>query len=91
MGSFGAILSSVGQWLLKIFLDGLFNKVVTQEDDEAQHKIDASTVQAQTANDSAAVDVEIVKDQSTIKDHYNDKPENPQDPFDNADWNGDKK
>lgn len=87
MGSLGAILTAVGQWLLKIFLGGLFNQVITKEDDEAQHKVDASTVQAQTANDSAKVDVQIVKDQSTVKDHYNDKPENPQDPFDNDDWN----
>ena len=89
MGSWGAILSGIGQWLLKIFLGGLFNKVVTQEDDEAQHKIDASVVQAQTANDSAKVDVQIIKDQSTIKDHYNeDNPVKPDDPFNNADWNG---
>ncbi len=91
MGSLGTILTAVGQWLLKIFLGGLFNKVVTQEDDEAQHKVDAATVQAQTANDSAAVDVQIVKDQSEVKDHYNQDVPNPSDPFNNADWNGTEK
>lgn len=87
MGAFGAILSGIGNWLLKIFLGGLFNQVVTKEDDEAQHKEDASVIQAQTTNDSAKVDVQIVKDDSVVKDHYDTKPENPQDPFDNADWN----
>lgn len=89
MAALLAILSSIGQWAAKIFLGGLFNKVMTQEDDEAQHKIDASVVQAQTANNSADVDVQIVKDQGTVKDHYNlpDVP-NPADPFNNGDWNG---
>ncbi len=87
----GTLLTTIGQWLLKIFLGGLYGKVLTQAEDEGQHKIDASVVQAQTANDSADVDVQIVKDQSEVKDHYNNKPENPADPFDNADWNGEPK
>lgn len=83
-----AIGQSLFSWAAKIFLGGLFSQVITKEDDEAQHKVDASVVQAQTTTDSANVDVQIVKDQSTVKDHYNDKPDNPADPFDNADWNG---
>lgn len=85
------ILASIGQWLLKIFLGGLYGKVISQADDEARHKVDAAVVQAQTANDAAKVEVEIIKDQSEIKDHYAEKPENPADPFDNADWNEVKK
>ncbi len=91
MSTLLALLSTFGQWAAKIFLGGLFNKVITQEDDEAQHKIDASVVQAQTANDSANVDIQIVKDQSVVKDHYNQDVPNPNDPFNNADWNGEPK
>ena len=89
-----AWLLAIGQqlfsWAAKIFLGGLFGKVVTQAEDEGQHKIDASVVQAQTANDSAKVDVQIVQDQSKVKDHYQAEIPNPADPFNNADWNGEK-
>ncbi len=91
MATLIAILSNMGQWLLKIFLGGLSGKVMQQAEDEGQHKIDASVVHAQTTTDSADVSVQIVKDESKVKDHYNDKPENKTDPFDNQDWNDEVK
>ncbi len=78
-------------WAAKIFLGGLFGKALEQAEAEGQHKIDASVVQAQTANDSADVDVQIVQDQSKVKDHYQEEVPNPQDPFNNGDWNGTEK
>ncbi len=80
-------LSTIGQWLLKIFLGGLFNKVMAQVEDEAQAKQDAAVVVAQSTQESANTQVAVVLAQDDVKTHYSDKPQNPNDPFDNSDWN----
>lgn len=89
MGAFFmSLLPAVGQWLLKIFLGGLFNKVVTQVEDEAQHKLDASVVVAQSQSDAAKTEVQIVKDQAATKEAMDNLPPPPAtDPFNNAEWN----
>ncbi len=87
MGWLSTFASTLFSWIAKTFLSGLFGHALQQAEDEGQHKIDASVVQAQTANDSADVDVQIIKDQSEVKDHYNQDVPNPADPFNNADWN----
>jgi len=88
MAFLSAFLQQIFSWAAKVFLGGLFGKSLEQAEAEGQHKIDASVVQAQTANDSADVDVQIVQDQSKVKDHYNVDVPNPADPFNNSDWNG---
>ncbi len=80
-------LAAFGKMILKIFLGGLFGKSLQQAEDEGQAKQDAGVVHAQTTSDAAKVEVDIVKDQSKVKDHYQNKPENKTDPFDNQDWN----
>ncbi len=82
-----SLLTGVGQWVLKIFLGGLFNKVITQVDDEAQHKLDASVIQAQTESDAAKVEIQIVKDEMAAKEKVNEGVGTAQDPFNNANWN----
>ncbi len=89
MGAFFlSLLPAVGQWVLKIFLGGLFNKVVTQEDDEAQHKLDASVIVAQSQADAAKTEIQIIKDQAAAKEKMDNLPPPPvTDPFNNTDWN----
>ncbi len=82
-----SILTGTGQWLLKVFLGGLFNKVMTQIEDEAQHKLDAAVVQAQTTNDAAAVEIQIVKDEAAAKEKVDAMKPTSDDPFGNANWN----
>ncbi len=87
MGIFLTILSGAGQWLLKIFLGGLFNKVMTQIEDEAQHKLDAAVVVAQSQADAAKTEVQIVKDQAAVKEKMDAQVSKPEDPFGNENWN----
>lgn len=88
MGTFfTSLLVGAGQWLLKIFLGGLFNKVMTQVEDEAQHKLDAAVIVAQSQSDAAKVEVQIAQDQAAVKEKMDALPEKPEDPFHNAEWN----
>lgn len=85
-----AILQAIGTWLLRIFLGGLFNKVVTQIDDEAKQKEQAAQLHAQSTETAAQTEVDIAKAQSAVKDEYRSKKDqsvNPVDPFGNDDWN----
>ncbi len=82
-----SFLSGAGQWLLKIFLGGLFNKVITQVEDEAQHKLDASVIVAQSQSDAAKVEVQIVKDQAAVKEKMDSTVPSKSDPFNNTEWN----
>lgn len=85
----GPLISGFFNSILRTFLGGLFNQTITQANDEAQHKLDEAQLQAQTTNDSAAVEIQVVQDQSEVKDHYQQMPPmGPTgDPFNNADWN----
>lgn len=87
MGFLVSLLSGIGQSLLKIFLGGLFNKVITQVDDEAQHKLDASVIVAQSQSDAAKTEIQIVKDQAAAKEKMDAQVNKPEDPFGAVDWN----
>ncbi len=82
-----SILGGLGRWLLKLFLGGLYGKVITQAEDEGQHKLDAAVIHAQTTNDAAKTEVQIVKDQAAVKEKQDSLPPDPKDPFNNTDWN----
>jgi len=85
-----AILQAIGNWLLRIFLGGLFNKVMSQIEEEAKQKEKAAQLHAQSTSDAMATEIAIAKAQSEVKDKYRDaaaKPANPVDPFGNDEWN----
>lgn len=85
---FMSFLTAMGQWVLKIFLGGLFNKVMTQIEDEAQHKEDAAVIVAQSQSDAAKVEVQIIKDEAAVKEKMDNLPPPPAtDPFNNVEWN----
>jgi hypothetical protein len=53
----GAFLGSIAQWILKIFLGGLFNKVMTQIEDEAGQKEKAAQLHAETTEDACETEI----------------------------------
>jgi cell division protein FtsB len=85
-----AILQAIGTWLLKIFLGGLFNKVMTQIEDEAKQKEAAAKLHAESTETAAQAEIDIIKAQSAVKDQYRDNKDAPKDaadPFGNEQWN----
>lgn len=80
------ILASIGQWLLKVLLGGIFNKVMSKIEEEAKQKEEAAKLHASSTVSAAATEVEIAKAQAEIKT----KPaeaRSPDDPFGNTSWN----
>ncbi len=87
MGSIAAIFSGIGKFILQIFLQGLFKQVLTQIQDEAQNKVDASTIHVQSTQESANTEVVIAQEQAKIDHKFDTQVPNPQDPFHSDDWN----
>ena len=80
------ILSSIGTWILKLFLSGLFNKVMTKIEMEAEAKKQQALLQAQTTEEAAKVEIEIAKKQAQAAiDATQPKPVD--DPFNTDKWN----
>lgn len=82
-----AILGSIAQWILKIFLGGLFNKVMTQIEDEAKQKMGAAQASAQSTDQAAQVDIAVVKKQVEAKASVEAAKPTEADPFADVDWN----
>lgn len=81
------LLTSFAQSLLKIFLSGLFNTVLTKIQDDAQHQTDAANMQAQTAEVAAQVEITTAQAQAQIAIDAT-KPKPQDDPFGVDAWNG---
>ena len=84
-----ALLTSFGQSLLKIFLSGLFDTVLTKIQDDAQHSVDAAQFQAQTVQEASAVEVHIAQQQAQVAIDAS-KPRPTDDPFGVDKFNGGK-
>lgn len=87
MGFIATLLSGLGQWALKIFLGGLFNKVLSQIQDDAQHKVDAANAQVASQKEASAVEVAVVQAQVDAKAKVDGAVKTPDDPFGDRDWN----
>ena len=82
-----SIVTGVLQWVLKIFLGGLFNKVMTQIEDQAEHTKEAAVAHAESTEAAATVEVDIVKKQAAVEKAYKDAPKPVDDPFNADRWN----
>jgi hypothetical protein len=78
-------LGWVAQWLLKIFLSGLFNKVMTRIEEEAKRTKDAGILHAESTVEAKDAEVEMVKAQA--KAAAEPVVKKPDDPFGADDWN----
>ncbi len=74
------ILLGIGQWLLKILLGGIFNKVMTQIEDKAEHTKQAAVEHAESTEAAAQVEIQVVKDQAAVESAYKE-PKPVDDPF----------
>ncbi len=83
-------LKSIGQWLLKIFLGGIFDGQNQQVIDEAQQKTDAAAAHDQSVTESSQEEVDILKEEERIKEEYAKQNGTPDDPFGSGKWNGEK-
>jgi len=83
-------LSSIGTWLLKIFLGGLFNKVMTQIEDAAEHTRESAELHAETTEEAAKAEIDIVKKQVEVERAYKEAAKPVDDPFNVDRWNSGK-
>ncbi len=81
-----SFLFAIGQWFLKILLGGLFNKVVTQIEDRAEHTKQAAVAHAESTEVAAGVEIAVVKKQAEVEKAYKD-PAPVDDPFRTVAWN----
>lgn len=77
------LLTSFGTSVLKIFLSGLFNTVITKIQDDAANAVTAAQLQAQTTNEAAALAVQVAHDQAAVTAGE----KTPGDPFNTGGWN----
>lgn len=82
-----SFIIAIGQWLLKIFLGGVFNKVVTQIEDRAEHTKQAAIAHAESTEAAATVEVAVVKKQVEVEKAYKEAEKPVDDPFGTANWN----
>lgn len=83
----GSFFGGIVNWLLKLLLNGLFKQVTAQIEDAAQAKVDAAKIHAQSAQESADVEVKISQAQTEVDHKFDTQAANPSDPFHSDDWN----
>lgn len=81
------ILTAIGEWILKIFLGGLFGQANTRLEEENKQTRDAAVLHAESTKEAAKVEIDIAKAQEVVKDKYRDQKNDPDDPFHVNDWN----
>ncbi len=86
MGFLSGLLSGLYTWLAKTFLGGLYGNELAKADDEAAHVAEASKEHAQSTQESANVEVQVIHDQVQVKQDADAKPVDPADPFGVNDW-----
>jgi len=75
------IVTGILQWVLKIFLGGIFNKVMTRIEDQAEHTKEAAVIHAESAEAAAKVEIDVVKKQVEVERAYKEAPKPVDDPF----------
>ncbi len=87
MGFLSGLLSGFYTWLAKTFLGGMYGNALNQAQSEADHVAEASKEHAQSTQESANVEVQVIHDQVKVKQDADAKPVDPADPFGVNDWN----
>lgn len=82
-----SILQALGTWILKLFLSGLFNKVMTKVEEDARRTKDAAILHAESTRDAAATEAAVAKRQAE-EAHKASLPKPANDPFGVDEWNG---
>ena len=90
MGFLSGLFSGLLTWLAKTFLSGVYGTALNQAENEASHAGEAAKEHAQSTQESANVEVQIIHDQVQVKQDADAKPVDPADPFAINDWNAKK-
>ncbi len=90
MGFLSGLFSGLLTWLAKTFLGGLYGSALNQAQNEATNAEAASKEHAQTTQESANVEVQVIHDQTTVKQDADAKLVDQTDPFGVNDWNAKK-
>jgi len=75
------ILATIGLWLLKLLLGGLFKDVQNKQAEAARREADAAKITAETAQDAGDVQVRILERQREVDNLFKDKSLPEDDPF----------
>jgi hypothetical protein len=90
MGFLSGLISGLYTWLAKTFLGGLYGNELAKADAEATHVAEAAKEHAQSTQESADVEVQVIHDQVQVKQDADAKPVDETDPFGVNDWNAKK-
>lgn len=82
------MLKSIGLWLLKLLLGGIYGRQMAKVEAEAESKKQGAILHAKTTEESAAVEIAVEKKKAEVKEKYDNLKADPQDPFNTDDWNG---
>jgi hypothetical protein len=82
------MLKSIGLWLLKIVLGGIYGRVMARIEAEAEAKKQAALLHAKTTEQSAATEIAVEKAKNDVKEKYEKMEADPADPFNTDKWNG---
>jgi hypothetical protein len=76
-----AFLASIGTWILKLLLDGLFKTIQNKEAEAARRQADAAKIAAESAQDDGDLELQIAKRQQEVANLFKDKALPDDDPF----------
>ena len=82
-----AFLMSLGMWLLKLLLGGLFKDVQKKQAEAARREADAAKIAAESAQEAGDLEVRILEKQQAVDNLFKAKTLPPDDPFGFRDWN----
>ena len=86
-------LASIGMWLLKTLLGGIFGKIESSAKEEAVRQKDAALLKATTVEEGKTLEVKMIKDEALVEKKFEeDKAKRPpDDPFGAKAWNSEGK
>jgi hypothetical protein len=82
-----SILTAIGEWLLRIFLGGIFKDVQNKEANKAKAERDRAQIAAQTADENIQLEREIRNEYDRIGKVFKERELPPEDPFGWKSWN----
>lgn len=80
------ILISIGMWLLKVLLGGVFGRTMADIENKQEGEKNAALLHAETTREGSALEVDVVKKQVEVERAYK-QPAPPADPFRVDAWN----
>lgn len=80
-------LASIGSWLLKILLSGLFNGAQERAECKAKVEVESARAVAATADEARTVEHEIMVEREKVRQAFAERVLPDNDPFGFKAWN----